>query len=70
MHLSLRENALKAKNHATAVLGETLGTAMFLFIVCLYPTSYVGTFCALTLMYNRLTCSIIGRRRCKDSQSC
>jgi hypothetical protein len=34
MHLSLRENASKAKNHATAVLGETLGTAMFLFIVC------------------------------------
>ncbi|KAI5238424.1 hypothetical protein E4T42_08976 [Aureobasidium subglaciale] len=32
MHLSLRENATKAKNHATAVLGETLGTAMFLFI--------------------------------------
>ncbi|KAI5199308.1 hypothetical protein E4T39_06285 [Aureobasidium subglaciale] len=32
MHLSLRENASKAKNHATAVLGETLGTAIFLFI--------------------------------------
>jgi hypothetical protein len=37
MHLSLRENASKAKNHATAVLGETLGTAMFLFIVCFTP---------------------------------
>lgn len=33
MHLSLRENASQVKNHLTAVLGEILGTAMFLFIV-------------------------------------
>ncbi|KAH0286522.1 aquaporin-like protein [Aureobasidium namibiae CBS 147.97] len=32
MHLSLRENASQVKNHLTAVLGEILGTAMFLFI--------------------------------------
>jgi len=33
MQLSLRENASQVKNHLTAVLGEILGTAMFLFIV-------------------------------------
>jgi hypothetical protein len=42
MHLSLRENASQVKNHLTAVLGETLGTAMFLFIVRLTPSLDTG----------------------------
>jgi hypothetical protein len=63
MHLSLRENASKAKNHATAVLGETLGTAMFLFIVCLTPPPM------LAQKDDRLTFAIIGRGCCEDGQS-
>ena len=68
MHLSLRENASQVKNHMTAVLGEMLGTAMFLFIVCLTHLKTMEIYRTLMLMENRLTSGTIGRRRCEDSK--
>jgi hypothetical protein len=57
MHLSLRENASQVKNHLTAVLGETLGTAMFLFIVRLTLSLDMDTLCRYSHEYQTDICN-------------